>query len=72
MQDTRTYNRFSDAAQDVVNARIYEGIHFRFADEVARKQGRQVARWAFKNFLRPLHEDKDDDDGDDDGDHHHK
>src|SRR5258705_9821376 len=30
--DTRTYNRFSDAAEDVVNGRIYEGIHFRFAD----------------------------------------
>ncbi len=54
IEDTRTYNRFSDAAQDVVDARIYEGIHFRFADETARKQGRQVADWAFKNFMRPL------------------
>jgi hypothetical protein len=53
--DTRTYNRFSDAAQDVVNARIYEGIHFRFADEVGRRQGRQVADWVFKNYLRPVH-----------------
>jgi hypothetical protein len=56
--DTRTYHRFSDAAREVVNARIYEGIHFRFADESARKQGRQVADWAFNNFLRRLdHED---------------
>ena len=54
IEDTRTYSRFSDAAQDVVDARIYEGIHFRFADEAARKQGNQVASWAFKNFLRPL------------------
>src|SRR5262249_27838246 len=53
VQDTRTYDRFSDAAQDVVDARIYEGIHFRFADEVGRKQGRQVAEFAFKNYLRP-------------------
>jgi hypothetical protein len=53
-QDTRTFNRFSDAAEEVLNARIYEGIHFRFADEVGRKQGRQVANLAFKNFLRPL------------------
>jgi hypothetical protein len=53
-QDTRTFSRFSDAAQEVVDARIYEGIHFRFADEVARKQGRQVANWAFRNFLRPI------------------
>ncbi len=57
IQDTRTYRRFSDAAEEVVDARIYEGIHFRFADEAARKQGRQVASWAFKNFLRPLDND---------------
>jgi hypothetical protein len=51
--DTRTYTRFSDAAQEVVDARIYEGIHFRFADEDARRQGRQVAEWVFRNYLRP-------------------
>ncbi|MDQ3255477.1 MAG: vanadium-dependent haloperoxidase [Acidobacteriota bacterium] len=67
IEDTRTYNRFSDAAQDVVDARIYEGIHFRFADEAARKQGRQVAGWASRNFLRPLNNDGDD--GEDDNDH---
>jgi PAP2 superfamily len=52
LEDTRTYRRFSDAAQEVVDARIYEGIHFRFADEAARAQGTQVANWAFRNFLR--------------------
>ena len=51
---TRTYERFSDAAADVVNARIYEGIHFRFADTVARTEGTHVANWAFARFLRPL------------------
>jgi hypothetical protein len=67
VQQTRTYNRFSDAAEDVVNARIYEGIHFRFADTVARKQGRQVAKWAFRHFLRPIDDcdNNDHDDGDD-------
>jgi len=79
IEDTRTYCRFSDAAQDVVDARIYEGIHFRFADETARRTGRQVAGWAFKNFMRPLnkdrhdrhdrHDQKDDDDCDDRDDH---
>jgi hypothetical protein len=70
IQDTRTFNRFSDARQEVVDARIYEGIHFRFADEAARKQGISVANWAFGNFLRPLNEHDHDDDGDHDGDHH--
>lgn len=54
VQDTRTYHRFSDARQDVVEARIFAGIHFRFADEAARKQGKQVADWTFKNYLRPV------------------
>ena len=54
MDDTRDYTRFSDVQEEVVNARIYEGIHFRFADEDARKQGRHVAQWAFSHFLRPL------------------
>jgi hypothetical protein len=61
-QQTRTYNRFSDAAGDVVNARVYEGIHFRFADVEARKQGRLVAQWAFSHFLRSVEDD--DNDGD--------
>jgi hypothetical protein len=50
----RSYRRFSDAAEEVVNARILLGIHFRAADEVARRQGGQVAEWTFKNILRPL------------------
>jgi hypothetical protein len=61
VQQTRTYDRFSGAAADVVNARIYEGIHFRFADVQARKQGRDVAQWIFYHFLRSV----DDDDHDD-------
>jgi hypothetical protein len=56
VQHTRTYSRFSDAAADVVNARIYEGIHFRFADVEARKQGRRVAEWVFSHFLQPVEE----------------
>jgi hypothetical protein len=63
-QQTRTYSRFSDAAEDVVNARIYEGIHFRFADTTARRQGREVANWAFTHFLRPLHDEPNDNDDD--------
>jgi hypothetical protein len=54
IQKTRTYCRFSDAAEDVVNARIYLGIHFRFADTAARKQGEHIADWAFENLLQPV------------------
>jgi hypothetical protein len=54
VRKTRTYRRFSDAAADMVEARILLGIHFRFADLAARKQGREVADWAFDHYLLPL------------------
>ena len=57
---SHTYTRFSDAAADVVEVRILQGIHFRTADVVGRRQGRQVAKWVFKHSLRPV--------GDHDGD----
>ena len=62
----RIYTRFSAAAEDVVNARIYSGIHFRFADTAARRQAELVAEWVFKRFLRPVRDHHDDDDDDDD------
>jgi hypothetical protein len=74
--NARTYNRFSDLADEVVEARIYLGIHFRFADTAARREGTRVARQTFNHFLRPVHDrghdhdkecvDHDDDDNDND------
>ena len=52
--NTRTYQRFSDLSWDTVDVRIYQGIHFRFADEAGRTQGRHVAEWAFRRFLQPI------------------
>jgi hypothetical protein len=53
---TRSYSRLSDIAQEVVDARIYLGIHFRFADEEARRQGERIAQWAFAHHLKPVDE----------------
>lgn len=60
-QDTRNFTRFSDAAQEVVDARVYLGIHFRFADEASRDLGEKVADWVFENYGRRLHGHHDDD-----------
>jgi hypothetical protein len=51
----RHFSRFSDAAQEVVDVRVLQGIHFRFADEAGRRQGERIALWTFFNVLRPLH-----------------
>ena len=50
----REYTRFSDVARDVVDARIFMGIHFRFADSTALRQGTHIANWTFSHFLRPI------------------
>jgi len=50
----RVYRRISDAAQEVADARIYLGIHFRSADSEARKLGGRVASWTFANALKPV------------------
>jgi len=54
--NVRTYHRFSDLADEVVDARVYLGIHFRFADTAARREGTRVATQAFNHFLRPVHD----------------
>lgn len=51
---SKMFHRFDDAADEVVVGRIYEGIHFRFADEDARKQGRHVAQWVHGHAFKPL------------------
>jgi hypothetical protein len=51
----RTYHHFSEVADDMVEARILLGIHFRFADTVARRQGKQSADWAVSHILKPIH-----------------
>jgi hypothetical protein len=52
--NSRTYATFTDAALDVVEARILQGIHTRSADLDGRHLGRTVARWVFKHALTPL------------------
>jgi hypothetical protein len=41
---TRSYRSFDDAVDEVIEARILSGIHFRKADEDGADLGRQVAR----------------------------
>ena len=48
---TRSYRSFSDAVDEVVDARVYSGIHFRKADVDGAVLGEEVARDGLKrNF----------------------
>ncbi len=54
LQKTRTFTRLSQAEQEVVDARVYVGIHYRNSDTTARAQGRRVSNWVFKHYFRPV------------------
>lgn len=49
----RTYERLSQAVQEMVEVRIWQGIHFRTAEEVGRVQGVRIGNWTFDHYLRP-------------------
>ena len=47
--EQRTFNHFSDLTNEVLEARIWAGIHFRAADGQAAKLGRKVERYIHKH-----------------------
>ncbi len=48
---TRSFSRFSDAAQENANSRIYGGIHYRFSNEAGLALGKQVAHYVITHQL---------------------
>jgi hypothetical protein len=51
---SRTFEKFSAVRDEVVEARIYGGIHFRFADTAGRKQGEHIAQWTHGHYFQPV------------------
>jgi len=51
---SRTYEHFRDVWDDTIDARVYQGIHFRSSDEQGAKIGRDVARWVDNHALQPV------------------
>ena len=49
---TRQFTSFSQLPDDIVEARIWSGIHFRFADTEGAKIGRKVAHWGNQHAFR--------------------
>jgi hypothetical protein len=54
--DIRLYSTFSEVRDEVEEARILQGIHFRFADSEGRRQGEHIAEWAHAHFFRPVND----------------
>jgi hypothetical protein len=52
----RHYDSGDALLQDVVNARVWNGFHFRSADIASRDLGGQVAAWTLDHFFQPVDE----------------
>ena len=50
---TRQWDSFSQAVDEVVDARVWSGIHFRNTDDVGARLGYHVARFVMTHALRP-------------------
>jgi hypothetical protein len=50
----RHWQTFSEGAQEVIDARVYSGIHFRSADKAGARMGRQIASFVLSHALRPV------------------
>jgi hypothetical protein len=51
---TRSFDRFSDALEEVIDARVWAGIHFRTADEQGAKLGKKVAHYLKQHYFHPV------------------
>jgi hypothetical protein len=50
---TRYFTSFSQAAAELVNARIWGGLHFRTADVDGARLGTEVSRFVTRHYFRP-------------------
>lgn len=50
---TRSFASFSQVSQENADSRVYSGIHFRTACQDGMKQGEQIGRRAFAQYLAP-------------------
>jgi hypothetical protein len=51
---TRTFSSFSQVVDEIVEARIWAGLHFRNADVQGTQLGTNVANFAAANYFEPV------------------
>ena len=50
---TRSFERFSEAIKEIIDARVWAGIHFRTADVQGAVLGKKVARYLREHYFQP-------------------
>ncbi|HYJ86453.1 MAG TPA: vanadium-dependent haloperoxidase [Pyrinomonadaceae bacterium] len=54
----RSLSSFRDAVSEVADARVFGGIHFRRTCLLSNVVGKKIGKFAMKNYLRPLGDDR--------------
>ena len=52
--ELRHYDSSAELITEIANARIWDGVHFRFSTDAGTTIGRSVARYDFKHALQPV------------------
>jgi hypothetical protein len=52
---TLQYSQLQKISDDIDDARVYGGIHFRFDQLAGGRLGREIGTYVFKNNLQPVH-----------------
>ena len=52
---TRSYTSLDDALAEIVDVRVWSGIHFRNADEASVGIARDIVKYAGKHYFRDIH-----------------
>jgi hypothetical protein len=58
---SRHYDTVKQLEREIVNARVWAGLHYRNSGNVGVKLGKDVARWTLHRYFRPVNGESDDD-----------
>jgi hypothetical protein len=50
----RSYTKLSDYVSEVIDARVYDGVHYRASGRVGADMGRKIAEYTVQNHLQSL------------------
>jgi PAP2 superfamily len=51
---TRRFSRLSDYVSESIDARVYDGVHYRTSGEVGAAMGRKIGEYTMQNYLKPV------------------
>jgi hypothetical protein len=51
--ETRHYKSLETIVNEVIDARVWGGIHYRTSDLVGAQMGAKIGKWVVQNFLKP-------------------